>query len=182
MCYNTPNKGPPRAGHGAGQSRQDGRRKQGCCMAEPDNRQVVHFLDDHRAAIRQLIEQAYGEAGGHYAALAPAERTRQAETDSAEFIAALVRGTPDREAIQQTVGAAPATLAGDMVQMATALDRLFTAFVAERLQGEARLAQDLIRRSSYVIARFRLSVSSVQIATLLQREDALVPPAAGHRS
>lgn len=152
-------------------------------MAEPDNRPVVHFLDDHRAAIRQLIEQAYGEAGGHYAALAPAERTRQAETDSAEFIAALVRGTPDREAIQQTVGAAPAaTLAGDMVQMATALDRLFTAFVAERLQGEARLAQDLIRRSSYVIARFRLSVSSVQIAGLLRGDAAPLPHAGPRRS
>jgi hypothetical protein len=69
-----------------------------------------------------------------------------------------------------------------MVQMATALDRLFTAFVAERLQGEARLAQDLIRRSSYVIARFRLSVSSVQIATLLQGDAAPLPSAGPRRS
>jgi hypothetical protein len=152
-------------------------------MAEPDNRRVVQFLDDHRAAIRQLIEQAYSEAGGHYAALTPAERVRQAETDSAEFIADLVRGAPDRERIRRTVAtASAAALAGDMVQMATALDRLFTAFVAERLQGEARLAQDLVRRSSSVIARFRLSVSSVQIAALLQGEEAPVLPTGPERT
>ena len=147
-------------------------------MTQPDNQQIAQFLDDHRAEIQQLIGQAYHEVGGHYAALTAEQRARQATVDSTEFIADLLRGTPDRDGIRQTVSAAAAsTVAGDIVNMASALDRAFAAFVAAQLPRDPRLAQELILRGSYVIARFRLSVSSMQITALVQADDPPVAPA-----
>jgi len=148
-------------------------------MTQPDNGQIAQFLDDHRAAIQELIRQAYHAAGGHYAALTPEQQAHQAAVDSTEFIADLLRGTPDREVIRQTVVAAAApTIAGDIVNMAAALDRAFAGFVAAQLPGEPRLAQELILRGSYVIARFRLSVSPMQITALVQADD---PPVSSAR-
>jgi hypothetical protein len=147
-------------------------------MTQPDNRQIAQFLDDHRAEIQELIRHAYQEAGGHYAALTPEQQARQAAVDSTEFIADLLRGTPDGAVIRQTVlAAATPTVAGDIVNMVAALDRAFTGFVAARLLGEPRLAQELILRGSYISTRFRLSMSAMQIAALVRSDDPPVPAA-----
>jgi hypothetical protein len=145
-------------------------------MAESDNRQVSEFLESHRAAIQQIILRAYQEAGGHYQAMTLPQQVRQAEIDSAEFTADLLRGMPDREVIQQTVAAAAsATMINDIVNMAAALERGFAAYVAAQLPGDPRLAQELIRRSSYITARFRLSISASQITNLVRGEDQPAP-------
>jgi hypothetical protein len=147
-------------------------------MTQSDNRQIAQFLEDPRAEIQPLIRQAYHAVGGHYAALTPEPQARQATVDSTEFIADLRRGTPDREVIRQPGSAAAAApVAGDIVNMASALARAFAACVAVQLSRDPRLAQELILRGSYVIARFRLSVSSMQITALVQAGDPPVAPA-----
>jgi hypothetical protein len=151
-------------------------RKQEDFMADSDSRQVAQFLETHRAAIQQIILRAYQEAGGHYQAMTPPQQAHQAEIDSDEFIIDLLRGTPDRETIQQTVAAAATTtIVSDIVNMAAALDRFFAAYVAERLPGDPRLAQELTRRSNYITARFRLSISASQITNLVRGEDQPAP-------
>ena len=147
-------------------------------MAEADKQVVAQFLDDHRAEIQRIILRAYQEAGGHYSELTMGEQARQAAIDSDEFITDLLRGTLDREAIQQTVSSAPsATRVNDIVNMTLALDRGFAALIAERLGDQPRLAQELLRRSSYITTRFRLSLSASQITNLVRGEDQPTLPA-----
>jgi hypothetical protein len=147
-------------------------------MTQSDNRQIAQFLEDPRAAIQPLIRQAYHAVGGHYAALTPEPQAHPATGDSTEFIADLRRGTPDREVIRQPGSAAAAApVAGDIVNMAAALDRAFAAFVAVQLPRDPRLVRELILRGSYVIARFRRSVSSMQITALGQADEPAVAPA-----
>src|SRR3954469_11886364 len=103
-------------------------------MIDPVKTQIERFLHSHCAEIQQLMLLAQQEARGHYAALSQAARQQQAEIDADEFVQALLSGAPDHATIQQTLDNAPrATIATDIVNMATALDRLFTAFVSEEL-------------------------------------------------
>jgi hypothetical protein len=141
-------------------------------MIDADNPQIEQFLNTHRSGIQKLMRQAQQEAGGHYNKLSLAARQRQAEIDAEEFMQALLSGAPDRTAIQQTVdNATTPTIPTDIVNMATAFDQLFTAFVSEQLQGQPRLAHEIMLRSSYVIARFRLSVSASQIDNLVRGKE-----------
>ncbi len=141
-------------------------------MTDPIKTQVEQFLNNHRIEIQRLVQQAQQEAGGHYSTLDQAAQQHQGAIDTQEFIKDLLSGAPDRTTIQQTLeGAAWSTIATDIVNMATALDRLFATFVNEQLQAQPRLAQEIRVRSSYVIARFRLSVSASQIDSLVRSRD-----------
>ena len=111
------------------------------------------------------VARAYAEAGGHYSALAPAALRAQAATDAAEFAADLTRGSIDREAVRAMVVATGggAAVADDINRMAIALERLFAAFVRERLAAEPTLADDLVRRSRNVNASFRTAVMAARL-------------------
>src|SRR5689334_28480 len=100
--------------------------------------QIARFLETHRFQIIELLDQAYGEAGGHYAALSPEARREQAATDSGEYIGALIEGTIDRAAVQAV--AHQARDAGidlrDILRMSNALERHVTGFIAATLPQE----------------------------------------------
>ena len=135
-----------------------------------DQEQVGQFLAAHQAEIARLILQAYQEAGGHYAAMSATARMDQAQIDSHEFIASLLRGTPDRESITQTVQAGRnPTLGTDIVQMATAFEHLFTAWVKISVADRPLLAHELLRRSRQVFSQFRLNMSAAQISRMVQK-------------
>src|SRR5439155_19528329 len=117
----------------------------------------AHFLEDHQVDIRALIKQAYMQAGGHYAAMTAAQRREQAVLDSRQLITDLVRGGPDRQAIQQTVAeAASESIPADIVRLASINEPLFQAFVQARLADQPEVARELLRRAGSVFARFRL--------------------------
>jgi hypothetical protein len=139
-------------------------------MASAGDARVARFLEIHDAAIRDLVARAYAEAGGHYSALAPAALRAQAATDAAEFAADLTRGSIDREAVRAMVVATGggAAVADDINRMAIALERLFAAFVRERLAAEPTLADDLVRRSRNVNASFRSAVMAARLDALLR--------------
>jgi hypothetical protein len=139
-------------------------------MPPAGDARVARFLETEGSAIRDLVAQAYAEAGGHYSALPPAERRRQAATDAGEFAADLIRGSIDRQAVRDMVVAigGGASVADDINRMAIALERLFAAFVGERLAAEPELAADLVRRSRNVNASFRSAVMAARLDALLR--------------
>lgn len=139
-------------------------------MPPTGDARMARFLENEGAAISDLVAQAYAEAGGHYSALAPAERRRQAATDASEFTADLLRGRIDRQAVRAMVAATGggASVADDINRMAIALERLFAAFVTARLVAEPELAADLVRRSRNVNASFRSAVMAARLDALLQ--------------
>ncbi len=141
-------------------------------MIDPVKTQIEQFLNTHQAAIQRLVQQAQQEAGGHYSMLSQAAWQQQIEIDTQEFIKDLLSGAPERTTLRQTqAGATRSTTATDIINMATAMDRLFAAYVNEQLQAQPSLAREIIARSSYVIARFRLSVSASQIDSLVRGKD-----------
>jgi hypothetical protein len=114
------------------------------------------------------VEQAYQATGGHYAALTPEERQAQAEIDCRDFIADLLRGVPDRAAIRRMAQAAPgpATIS-DIIHMAEAFEQLFKAFVQARLATQPQLARELAQRNTFVMGRFRLSLSAAHLDSVV---------------
>jgi hypothetical protein len=130
--------------------------------------EIKRFLEENQEAIAGLVVQAYDAAGGHYALMSPDDRRRQAATDVQEFIADLLRGGIDRDAVHQTV-ANTAGEAPDIVRLSTALDHLFATFVQERLADHPDLAEELIRVSRNLNASFRANLTAAQLDTLLRR-------------
>jgi hypothetical protein len=122
---------------------------------------MITFLDAHQAAIVGLLDQAYEAAGGHYAAMSPPQRRRQAAADSRTFISDFLYGDIDRESVEETV--AHATIAvDDILRMVEALDRLFTAFVREQLADQPALAAALVARSTALNASFRTNLQDAR--------------------
>lgn len=54
--------------------------------------QFTVFLHTHRSNIVALLEEAYNQTGGYYGTLSPWQQRSQANIDSVEFIADLLRG------------------------------------------------------------------------------------------
>ena len=133
-------------------------------MPTQDLAQITRFLLEHEEAIAGLLESVYMEVGGHYAALTPEQRQAQAALDSRQMITDLLRGGPDRQAIQRTVQtAASPTIPGDIVRLAAIMERRFEAFVRAELACDPALTRLLLARCDVVFARFRLGLSAAQI-------------------
>ena len=133
-------------------------------MPTRDLEQLARFLTDHQEAIAGLLECVYAEVGGHYAALTPEQQHAQAHLDSRQLITDLLRGGPDRQAIQRTVQtAADPSIPGDIVRLAAFMERRFEAFVRAQLADDPDLARLLLARCDVVFARFRLGLSAAQI-------------------
>ena len=85
---------------------------------------ILAFLDTHQADLAALTQQAYAHVRGHYARLAPADRTRQATSDAREFAAALGSGMADLAGIARVLAAGvDLTVIQDIVRMTTTLSR-----------------------------------------------------------
>jgi hypothetical protein len=142
-------------------------------MTAQQHAQVARFLEEQRLTIVGLLEQAYMVTGGHYATLTVDERHAQAERDSREFIDALLRGAPDRAAIRRTAQDAPGPeLIMDIVRMVTVLENLFKRFVQNQLASEPALARELVLRGTFVMGRFRLSMSAAHLDSVVNGFDA----------
>jgi hypothetical protein len=132
--------------------------------------QIERFLRENQPAIAGLLNQAYAEAGGHYAALSPEERQHQAAIDSGEYVDGLMHGV-DRATVQ--AAAHHATAAGidvnDILRMSNALERQVTAFVREHLAGQPDLAQEVLRRAHNVAASFRTNLAAARLDDVLRR-------------
>jgi hypothetical protein len=136
---------------------------------------IATFLAEQRPAIIGLVEQAFAEAAGHYTIMTPGERRRQAEHDGDEFIADLLRGGVDWEAIRTLVRTAPdPAIPSDMLLMSGILERLFTAFVDQELAAEPDVAQELARRTTSLIACRQINLTAAQIDSMLYE---IAPPA-----
>lgn len=111
------------------------------------------------------MEQAYAEAGGHYAAMPAAARRRQALIDSREFVTDLLRGGVTRGATQQTVESLERVSAevADLLRMMVALERLFAEFVHAELATQPALAAELVRLSTAVNAGARADLLAAQV-------------------
>ena len=135
------------------------------------DREIDRFLIDHQGAIVGLIEQAYQVAGGHYAALAPEARRRQAAIDGQEFVTDLLRGGVDPAEVQATVHDAEdaAIATTDIVRMTAALEPLFVAFVQTTLAEQPALATELARRGRNLCASFRAHITAAHMDSVLRR-------------
>jgi hypothetical protein len=137
-------------------------------MTAQQYEQAAQFLLENRPAITGLVQQAYQLTGGHYAALTPAESQAQAEIDSRAFIGDLLRGVPDRAAIRQRAQSASTPgIISDTLHMAEIFEKLFNAFVQARLAAQTHLARDLAQRNTFVMGRFRLSLSAAHLDSVV---------------
>jgi hypothetical protein len=127
--------------------------------------QFAVFLHSHRQDIAKLLEQAYAQAGGHYASLSIWQRESQANIDSVEFIADLLRGDVTWEGIQRLAQAATAAQwsLDDVRHMTEHLEVLFAAFVRAHSKSDATFADALIRRSHHVSASFRAKLLFIDL-------------------
>jgi hypothetical protein len=66
-----------------------------CAMCLRHRCAIAAFLAAHQPAIAALAQRAYTAAGGHYARLPPADRSRQATSDAQEFASALASDQVD---------------------------------------------------------------------------------------
>ncbi len=133
--------------------------------------QVERFLRDNQPAIAGLMGQAYTVAGGHYAAMSPEERERQASIDSGEYVEALVQGSIHRDVVQAVAHqtAASGIDVNDILRMSNALEREVTAFVREHLAGQPELTQEVLRRAHNVAASFRTNLAAARLDDMLRR-------------
>jgi hypothetical protein len=133
--------------------------------------QLERFLRGNQGRITQLIDEVYERTGGHYTAMSPEQRLRQAAADAEEFITDLLRGSVDRDATRQGL-AAIADSSGtldDITRMSTLLEPAFIAFVQHQLVGQPALAEDLIRRTRNVNANLRATVTALRMEVFLRR-------------
>ena len=139
--------------------------------------EVVQFLAENQAGLIMLNEQAYGEAGGHYAAMTAEQRRRQATIDAQELAATLTSGTVDQAEIQSTLQAAGSfAVLQDIVRLVEAHSRLFGPFVRARLPADSPLAIELLSRMSNLTMRFRMGLSTAYMTNLVQQPDTKLPP------
>jgi hypothetical protein len=133
--------------------------------------QLERFLRESQPAVAELLEQAYEEAGGHYAAMASEERRRQANIDVGEYVEALIRGGVDREVVQSASHAVTANGIdiNDILRMSNALERLVTLFFQAQLPQQPDVAQELIRRARNVAASFRANLVAARMDDSLRR-------------
>ncbi|MDQ2807601.1 MAG: hypothetical protein M3Z04_11925 [Chloroflexota bacterium] len=127
--------------------------------------QFTVFLHTHRSEIITLLEAAYEQTGGYYGTLALRQRRSQANIDSVEFIADLLRGDVDWDQAARLVDSARAAglPVSDVLRMTTHLETLFVAFVRQYTHNDATFGEALIRRSSHVTACFRAKALFVDL-------------------
>lgn len=151
------------------------------------NRHYLTFLSffaTHREGLAQVLAGAYQQASGHYAAMSLAEQQRQAEIDSLELIADLLRGEIDLAHSRHIVAVCRAheVAVEDIRRMTIVFGPLFNAWVRAQLPDNPGLAQALIRRYRTVSTHFRanLTVAEQQLApTAVEPRQAHTPrPAA----
>jgi len=133
--------------------------------------QLERFLRGNQGTITQLIDEVYERTGGHYTAMPPEQRLRQAAADTEEFITDLLRGSVDREATRQglaTIADSIATL-DDITRMSSLLEPAFITFVKDQLAAQPALAEDLTRRTRNVNANLRATVTALRMEVFLRR-------------
>ncbi|HMA33052.1 MAG TPA: hypothetical protein VKY74_01125 [Chloroflexia bacterium] len=139
-------------------------------MTNFQDHQLERFLTAHAPALTAIFLQAYAAAGGHYRLLSPEEQARQAAIDSQEFVADLLRGEVDQQAVRQTVQTtAQAAAVADILRMVTIQERLFVALLRAELATQPELATELERRCRNLMARFRVSLAGAQADAVLRR-------------
>jgi hypothetical protein len=127
--------------------------------------QFAVFLHGHRREIAKLLERAYAQAGGHYASLSLWQRESQANIDSVELIADLLRGDVQWDGLQrmaQTATAAQWSL-DDVRRMSEYMEDLFAGFVREHSKSDTVFAEALIRRGHHVFASFRAKLLFMEV-------------------
>jgi hypothetical protein len=124
--------------------------------------EVVCFLEAHRAAIAELVEKAYLQAGGHYAQMSAGGRREQAERDAEEIVAHICAGEISAEAIEASIRAIPSlAILNDVMHMAEAIERLTMIYLRQQLADDPDLCREVVHRASNTSRRFRVSVSTV---------------------
>ena len=133
--------------------------------------QLERFLRGNQGRITQLIDEVYERTGGHYTALAPEQRRRQAAGDTEEFIADLLRGSVDRDATRQGLAAIADSIStlDDITRMSTLLEAAFIAFVQDQLVAQPALVEELIRRTRNINANLRATVTALRMEVFLRR-------------
>jgi hypothetical protein len=137
---------------------------------------VEQFLAQHYGAICDLMDEAAGVAGGHYAQLTPLQRRQNAEHDVVEFITGLGEGRVDRQAVRASAARPTDTglVADDILLLIGQFEPRFVRFVERELAGNPDIRDTILRRYRHLNASFRASLTSVQIDRVLQRFD--IPP------
>ena len=139
--------------------------------------EVARFLADHQGDLILLTEQAYGEVGGHYAALTTEQRRGQAAIDAQELTATLMRGVVEDAEIRSTIQAAGSfAVLQDIVRLVETHQRLLGPFIQARLPADSPLATELMARMNSLTVRFRLSLSAAYMTNLVQQPDKTPPP------
>jgi hypothetical protein len=121
----------------------------------------------------KLLRQAYRATGGYYGTLSPKEQAAEAERDSRELVDTLLRGAPDRDAIRRTVqDAVQSSIVADRMRMIEALEQLFKTFMRAELAGQPDLLRELTVRSTFVLGRYRLTMSAAHLDSVVNGFDA----------
>jgi hypothetical protein len=134
---------------------------------EADSEGVGNFLAAHKSQIIALVEQAYHQAGGHYARMSPEERRQGATNDADELILDLTEGTAHLPHLP------PPDVVADVLQMVSALETLLVSYVQTALATQPDLRRDLVRRMQLSTNRFRMKLSTRHLDEVQQ---ALTPP------
>jgi hypothetical protein len=134
---------------------------------EAEQETIADFLAASKSRLTELIEQAYQQVGGHYADLSPGERRHSATQDADELIRDLTEGTAHLPVLPS-----PAVVA-EVLQMVSALEALFVAYVQEAPGAHPDLRREVIRRMQLSTNRFRMKLSAQHLGA---EQQALASP------
>jgi hypothetical protein len=140
---------------------------------------IEHFLTVHAGDLVGLMEEAQQATGGFFARLDPAESRAAAEHEAARARQALLTVQLNVETLQQatrTRTTGGISLA-DARRLAQEIDTRLRAWAAGQLADQPALRAELERRVAHLLARYRASVTAVQIDDVLQRLPARKPDA-----
>ena len=130
---------------------------------------VEEFLEQHFAALSEILTQAAADAGGHYAEMSPSARRLNAEHDTVEFIHALSEGHADRQAARLS-GARPTNtglIADDLLRLSRLVEPRVEDYFNAELANHPVLRDELVRRLHQVQASYRASLTGVKIDQVL---------------
>lgn len=132
---------------------------------------IDHFLTVHEPDIAALIEDAERVTGGHYAAMAPDQLHRTAQSDARELIAGLRAAHVDRTAIQDTARQTDTQgiALDDLTRMSIEIERRFIPYIQAELAEQPEFAADLVRRCRHITAGYRSNVTAVKLDRALGR-------------
>jgi hypothetical protein len=123
--------------------------------------EIGAFFEAHRRGIATLVEQAYQQAGGHYAQMSASRRREQALIDTGEIVAQLGSAEVNQQAIDSSIQSLPSLeILTDVVHMSEAFQRLIVAYIQLQLAGDAELCRKVLARVNNTSQRFRMNLTS----------------------